>query len=65
MDNDHAIFPENGDCFAAIGAALCSEGYGEYEYEDVYQRLVDSVEDRGGTQTMPPLFASQEEYDDS
>ena len=64
LDNDHAIFPENGDCFAAIGAALCSEGYGEYEYEDVYQRLVDSVEDRGGTQTMPPLFASQEEYDE-
>ena len=64
LDNDHAIFPENGDCFAAIGAALCSEGYGEYEYEDVYQRLVDSVEDRGGTQTMPPLFASQAEYDE-
>ena len=64
LDNDHAIFPENGDCFAAIGAALCSQGYGEYEYEDVYQRLVDSVEDRGGTQTMPPLFASQEEYDE-
>ena len=64
LDHDHAIFPENGDCFAAIGAALCSQGYGEYEYEDVYQRLVDSVEDRGGTQTMPPLFASQEEYDE-
>ena len=64
LDDDHAIFPENGDCFAAIGAALCSEGYGEYEYEDIYQRLVDSVEDRGGTQTMPPLFASQAEYDE-
>ena len=64
LDDDHAIFPENGDCFAAIGAALCSQGYGEHQYEDVYQRLVDSVEDRGGTQTMPPLFASQEEYDE-
>ena len=64
LDDDHAIFPENGDCFAAIGAALCSQGYGEYEYEDVYRRLVDSVEDRGGTQTMPPLFSSQEEYDE-
>ena len=64
LDNDHAIFPENSDCFAAIGAALCSEGYGEYAYEDVYNRLVQSVEDRGGTQTMPPLFESQAEYDE-
>lgn len=64
LDNDHAIFPENGDCFAAIGAALCSDGYKEYDYEDVYTRLVQSVEDRGGTQTMPPLFASQAEYDE-
>ena len=63
LDNDHAVFPENGDCFAAIGAALCSEGYGVSTYEDVYDRLVKSVEDRGGTQTMPPLFASQAEYD--
>ena len=63
LDDDHAIFPENGDCFAAIGAALCSDGYGEYDYEDVYDRLVKSVEDRGNTQTMDPLFSSQEEYD--
>ena len=63
LDDDHAVFPENGDCFAAIGAALCSEGYGVSTYEDVYDRLVKSVEDRGGTPTMPPLFASQAEYD--
>jgi activator of 2-hydroxyglutaryl-CoA dehydratase len=64
LDDAHAIFPENGDCFAAIGAALCSEGYGEGQYEDIYQRLVDSVEDRGNTQTMPPLFGDQAEYDE-
>ena len=63
LDDQHAIFPENGDCFAAIGAALCSEGYEDSLFEDIYQRLVDSVEDRGNTQTMPPLFSSQEEYD--
>ena len=26
LDGDHAVFPENGDCFAAIGAALCAGG---------------------------------------
>lgn len=64
LDDAHAVFPENGDCFAAIGAALCTDGYGEYAYEDVYQRLVDSVDDRGNTQTMPPLFKNQQEYDE-
>ena len=24
---EHAIFPEDGDCFAAIGAALCASDY--------------------------------------
>ncbi len=63
LDDAHAIFPENGDCFAAIGAALCTEGYGAHTYEDIYQRLVDSVDDRGNTQTLPALFTTQEEYD--
>ena len=63
LDSDHAIFPENGDCFAAIGAALCADGYEPETYEDVLRRLKDSVEDRGNTQTMDPLFADQAEYD--
>ena len=64
LDDEHAIFPENGDCFAAIGAALCSDGYGEALYEDIYERLVKSVDDRGNTQTMEPLFHTQAEYDE-
>ena len=64
LDDSHAIFPENGDCFAAIGAALCADGYGEYLYEDIYQRLTEAVGDRGNTQTMDPLFQSQAEYDE-
>ena len=27
LDEEHAIFPEDGDCFAAIGAALCGSDY--------------------------------------
>ncbi len=63
LDDEHAVFPENGDCFAAIGAGLCAEGYEPELYEDVLERLQKSVEDRGNTQTMEALFASQEEYD--
>ena len=64
LDDEHAIFPDNGDCFAAIGAGLCAEGYEPECYEDVLQRLEHAVEDRGNTQTMEPLFQNQAEYDE-
>jgi predicted CoA-substrate-specific enzyme activase len=64
LDDQHAIFPENGDCFAAIGAALCAENYQtELTYGEIYDRLKNSVEDRGLTETMAPLFASAADYD--
>ncbi len=63
LDDEHAVFPENGDCFAAIGAGLCAEGYEPEQYEDILERIQRSVEDRGNTQTTEPLFASQKEYD--
>ena len=36
LDEEHAIFPEDGDCFAAKGAAL---GAGDYEARPVEQLL--------------------------
>ena len=62
LDLDHAIFPEDGDCFAAMGAALCS---GDYEARPFEELLTLLEESRGATSTvdtMPPLFESQEEY---
>ena len=63
LDDQHAIFPPDGDCFAAIGAALCATGYASEPYEEIYSRLEHSVADRGQRDTLPPLFASQAEYD--
>ena len=60
---DHAVFPEDGDCFAAMGAALCSSDYGERSFDEVLDRLEKSVDSVGLVDTMPPLFDSQEEYD--
>ena len=62
LDDDHAIFPENGDCFAALGAALSTEGFEPQAYEDVCARIKDSVSDAVITNTMPPLFESEAEY---
>ncbi|MDD3165154.1 MAG: acyl-CoA dehydratase activase [Oscillospiraceae bacterium] len=63
LDDDHALFPENGDCFAAIGAALCAKAYDCTTADDLLTKLASSVDDRGLTETMPPLFCDQSEYD--
>ncbi|HKL97218.1 MAG TPA: acyl-CoA dehydratase activase, partial [Methanocorpusculum sp.] len=63
LDNEHAVFPENGDCFAALGAALSTDGYGSFAFSDIQKRIAESVDDATHTNTMPPLFTTQEEYD--
>ncbi len=62
LDDTHAIFPENGDCFAALGAALSTDGYAPVPFEEICNRIKDSVSDAVATNPMPPLFESQEEY---
>ena len=63
LDAEHAIFPEDGDCFAAMGAALCSTDYETALFEDILKRLEESRESNTSTDTMPCLFESQAEYD--
>ena len=63
LDAEHAIFPEDGDCFAAMGAALCAGDYGLIRFEDMLKRLEESVYTSTLVDTMPPLFESQKEYD--
>lgn len=63
LDADHAIFPKDGDCFAAMGAALCAADYAAAPFEDVLKKLEESVETTTAVDTMPPLFNDQEEYD--
>ena len=63
LDEEHAIFPEDGDCFAAMGAALCSTDFESRPFEELLKLLEES---RGATtvvDTMPPLFQNQAEYD--
>ena len=63
LDEEHAIFPEDGDCFAAMGAALCATDYEPILFEDALKKLEESVDTTTLVDTMPPLFDSQEEYD--
>ena len=63
LDEQHAIFPEDGDCFAAIGAALCSCDYGEHSFDELLDKLERSVESTATVDIMPALFKGQEDYD--
>ena len=63
LDGEHAVFPQDGDCFAAMGAALCATDYAPAPFETVLKKLEESVDTTTLVDTMPPLFASQEEYD--
>lgn len=63
LDDNHAIFPENGDCFAALGAALSADAYDTFTFDDIYSKIEKSVSDSNITNTMPPLFESEEEYE--
>lgn len=60
LDEAHAIFPEDGDCFAAIGAALCASDYEAQPFDNLLERLERSVGSTNVVDTMPPLFTSQQ-----
>ena len=64
LDSDHAIFPENADCFAAIGAALCAEEENAIAFEETLRLIEESVDASKLTDVMNPLFASRGAYDE-
>ena len=62
LDKDHAVFPEYGLYAVAIGAALYSADGAEMRYEELTQRLKDSMRRKETVSTLPPLFADKNEY---
>ena len=63
LDEEHAVFPEDGDCFAAIGAALCASDYEAQLFDDQLKKLEESQGSVTSVDTAPPLFESQADYD--
>ena len=52
LDEDHAIFPKDGDCFAAMGAALCATDYAPRSFDEALKLLEESVEAKNTVDTM-------------
>jgi len=42
LDEEHGIFPENSQVYAALGAAICSDTYDMMEYDEIISRLENS-----------------------
>lgn len=62
LDAEHAVFPENAQYFVAMGAALQSKKTASLSVEQVLEKLKKAERKTNLTDTLPPLFASQEEY---
>ena len=63
LDEEHGIFPENGQVFAALGAAVCSEEYAPETYDSIIDKLNNAVSASTIDNPMPPLFESRRDYD--
>ena len=62
LDEEHAIFPEDGDCFAAIGAALCAGDFRSMPFDEALRLLEESREATTSINTAPQLFQDEAEY---
>ncbi len=63
LDESSAVFPENAECFAALGAAICAETHPAMGYAELLDKLEKSTVQTGLTDTMEPLFKNAEEYE--
>ena len=62
LDDEHAVFPKNGDCFVGYGAALYAANLQDTSYEEVLQKIESATEVKTESITLSPLFNSDEEY---
>jgi predicted CoA-substrate-specific enzyme activase len=59
---EEALFPENADVFAALGAALRATE--ELDFSDILTKLQNSASGDSSSDTLPPLFSSEDEYNE-
>ena len=59
---DKAVFPDNADVFVAVGAACYAGNLKPMPFDEVLRRVETASAQKNTTNTLPPLFASEEEY---
>ncbi len=61
LDDEHAVFPENGPKFMSVGAAMYAKNAKEESLDAIMERL-SATSDGDSITVGKPLFASKEEY---
>ncbi len=62
LSPEQAVFPDNADVFVAIGAACYAKNCPEMPFEEVLERIEHASAQKNTTNTLQPLFASDENY---
>lgn len=62
LSSENAIFPEDGDCFAAIGAALCASDYPAKPFDQLLPKLEKATDQATPIDAMRPLFEQEDDY---
>ena len=63
LTDETTVDPENSHLFAAMGAALEAEDGSGHDMDELIRRLQSGVEMNFELKRLPPLFASQAEYE--
>jgi len=64
LDDEHAIFPEDAQVYAAIGAAICADEKNARQFDEIVNKLESAVDDIGSGNALEPLFVSQADYNE-
>ncbi len=62
LSADNAVFPDNADVFVAVGAACYAGQCAPMRFEELLERIENASTLKNTTNTLQPLFASDEEY---
>ncbi len=64
LDKEHAVFPDLGQYFVAIGTALyAEESKTTYEFDTMVKALAEIKNAKSSNRYLEPLFRDQAEYD--
>ena len=63
LSPENAVFPENADVFVAVGAACYAANSAPMDFDDLLERIEHASAQKNTTNTLEPLFTSQDDYD--
>ncbi len=64
LSDDDIVFPEDGQIYVALGAALLAEDEEVLSLDEIISRLKNRNATEGNSVILDPLFASKEEYEE-